>query len=87
MNDQGFVVKDEVGAGVSAKSFIHFAPEVEVISVERNRIYTSVTDIEIRNADDIVIVDEYASVSYNELRPIKKAVISFTENLKYTILL
>ena len=86
INELGFVVKDEVGPGVKAKSFIHFAPGVEVHSVDAGRICTSVVDIEIQNADDVAIVDEYASVAYNALRPIKKAIISFTGNLNYKIL-
>jgi hypothetical protein len=60
---------------------------VEVISIDRGRIRTSLAEIDFQNADDIEIVDEFASVTYNALRPIKKAVISFTENLKYSILL
>ena len=87
MSEGSFVVTDQVGTGVKAKSYIHFAPEVEVISLDRGRIRTSLAEIDIQNADDIEIVAEFASVSYNSLRPIKKAVISFTENLKYSILL
>ena len=86
MSEGCFVVTDQVGTGVKAKSYIHFAPEVDVISLDRGRIRTSLAEIDIQNADDIEIVDEFASVSYNALRPIKKAVISFTENLKYSIL-
>ena len=86
LDEQGFIVKDDVGPGVKAKSFIHFAPGVEVMSVEGNIISTSVAEIEIQNADGVAIVDEYASVSYNALRPIKKAIISFTGNLNYKIL-
>lgn len=86
IDEQGFIVKDDVGPGVKAKSFIHFAPGVEVMSVEGNIICTSVAEIEIQNADGVAIVDEYASVSYNALRPIKKAIISFTGNLNYKIL-
>lgn len=86
INDiNGFIVRETLDKHVGAKSYIHLAPGVQVIEVSSSKVLTSSGVIEIQNAAKVDVIDELASKEYNQLIPIKKVVISFTEKMQYIV--
>ena len=85
MTDDGFDITDELSSLANAISYIHFAPEVEVLSYTNESIVTSMGNIEIEGADKVSIVDEKVSNTYNQFHDIKTALIRFNRRLNYRI--
>ncbi len=81
----GLVIQDQLSCPANGCSRLHFAPHVEIISLQKNLIVTNMAAIEIEGATQINIVDEKVSTRYNEFHPIKAAEICFTQNLKINI--
>lgn len=86
VNDQrGFVVTETLSKHVKAESFIHLGPDVQIKEASKDKVLTSLGVIEVYNAERLEVVDEFVSTEYNKLTPIKKIIISFTENMQYII--
>ena len=86
INDiNGFIVRETLNKHVEAKSNIHLAPGIQVIEVSSSKVLTSSGVIEIQNAAKVDVIDELVSKEYNQLIPIKKVVISFTEKMQYIV--
>ena len=56
-----------------------------MIEVSSSKVLTSSGVIEIQNAAKVDVIDELVSKEYNQLIPIKKVVISFTEKMQYIV--
>lgn len=85
MKDDGFDITDELSSSANAISYIHFAPEIEVLSYTNKCIVTSMGNVIINGADEVRIVDEKASNTYNQFHDISMAVIRFNTKLNYCI--
>jgi hypothetical protein len=86
INDiNGFIVRETLDKHVGAKSYIHLAPGIQVIEISSSKVLTSSGVIEIQNAAKVDVIDELVSKEYNQLIPIKKVVISFTEKMQYIV--
>lgn len=85
MTEDGYGITDELSSSVNAISRIHLAPEIEVLSYTNNCIVTSMGNIEIDGADEVRIMDETASNTYNQFHDIKMALIRFNTRLNYCI--
>lgn len=84
LRDKEFVVSDKVDSIKEGISYIHFAPGV-VPMVDCNRLITTQADVVVEGAKEIEIADDWASVEYNRLEPIKVAKIKFNSKLEYKI--
>lgn len=71
----------------TAKNYLHFAPNIKILSYDLNRIVTDNAQIVIEGADRIEIIDGKASSEYNRLSDITIAVLHFTSNMKYQIII
>ena len=86
LRDKEFVVFDKVDSVKEGISYIHFAPGV-VPMVDGNRLITTQAQVVVEGVKEIEIADDWASVEYNKLEPIKVSKIKFNSDLKYKILL
>ncbi len=84
LRDKEFVVSDKVDSTKECISYIHFAPGV-VPMVDGNRLITTQAEVVVEGAKEIEIADDWASVEYNKLEPIKVAKIKFNSKLEYKI--
>lgn len=80
-----FTVSDAVTGIHVCKNFIHFAPEVEVLSITKDSIKTNIRTVRIYGADTIEVVDGQISTEYNQFKPVKIAVMHFKHEMKYNI--
>lgn len=85
MTTEGFFIYDQLSCAASGCSRLHFAPHVEIISLQDNTIVTNMGEVVTVGATQIKIIDEKVSMRYNEFNPIKVAEISFSQNLKIKI--
>lgn len=85
MTEDGFGITDELSSSVNAINYIHFAPEIKVLSYTNKCIVTSMGNVEIDGADEVTIKDEKASNTYNQFHDIKKAQIHFNTKLNYSV--
>ena len=85
LTGDGFGITDELSSSANAISYIHFAPEIEVLSCTNKCILTSMGNVEIDGADEVRIMDEKASNTYNEFRDIRMALICFNTRLNYCV--
>ena len=83
MTEDGFSITDELSSSANAISYIHFAPKIEVLSYTNKCIATSMGSIEIDGADEVRIMDEKASNTYNQFHDIRMALIRFNTRLNY----
>ena len=83
MTEDGFSITDELSSSANAISYIHFAPKIEVLSYTNKCIVTSMGSIEIDGADEVRIMDEKASNTYNQFHDIRMALIRFNTRLNY----
>ena len=84
LHDKEFVVSDKVDSTKEGISYIHFAPGVAPMR-EDNRLITMQAEVIVEGAKEIEIIDDWASVEYNRLEPIKVAKIKFNSKLEYKI--
>ena len=82
--DNEFSVVDSADTAKEAISYIHFAPGIMPM-VEDNRLTTMQAEVVVAGAKEIEIIDDWASVEYNRLEPIKVAKIKFNSKLEYKI--
>lgn len=71
----------------TVKNYLHFAPNIKILSYDRHRIVTDSAQIAIEGADRIEIIDGKAASEYNRLSDITIAVLHFTSNMKYRIII
>ena len=84
LHDKEFVVSDKVDSTKECISYIHFAPGVAPMR-EDNRLITMQAEVVVEGAKEIEVADDWASVEYNRLEPIKVAKIKFNSKLEYKI--
>ena len=80
-----FCVSDNVTGVHECKSFIHFAPDIEIESVSNERICTQAIVISIDRAYKVEIIDTEVSSEYNKAVHNKTAVLYFEHDMKYKI--
>lgn len=87
ITSQCFRITDHIEFSKSGKSYLHFAPEIEIISCSDFEVITSRAIIRINGATHISLRDDYASDSYNILRPIKVVEMSFQGSMEVMVVL
>lgn len=80
-----FNITDNIPSNTEAISYIHLAPNVEIIEYNNKYIKTNLATINIEGASRIDIESNQISQEYNVLENIKVIKIKFTRNLKYCI--
>ena len=80
------IIKDNLNLDQSAKSFLHFHPDVEVRWDSRNRVVLdNKVLISFSNWEKINIQSYMFSKDFNNLQESKKIVIQFKQNTKIRI--
>lgn len=74
-----------IGRANIGVSYIHFAPDVNVLYYDNRVIKTNKAVININGCNYVNIEDGLASTTYNALNSIKVAIIGFSAELTYTI--
>ena len=86
ISDGNMVIKDELVGRISKGiSYIHFAPDVNIVYYNNNIIRTDRAEIRINGSDNVNILDGQASTTYNSLCNIKTVAIEFSSNLTYIV--
>lgn len=85
ISDDCFEITDNVSTNNSAVSYLHLAPEVEIISYTNELVNTSIGDIFIENAENIEIVECAISNQFNVLIETKCIVLTFSDFIKLKI--
>lgn len=85
MKSGEFNVCDSVSGMHDCKNYIHFAPEIDILSVSDNRIVTNLAEIDVEGVKYIEVIDGKTSEEYNRLMPNKIAVLHFGHEMKYKI--
>ncbi len=85
ITDQEFTVCDSISNATPASSYIHFAPDVSILSLDNNKIVTACGTIYILNAVHVSVERGMASCRYNDLSPIWVVKIDFNSKLSYSI--
>lgn len=85
MSGNLFEITDAMSSACDAKSYIHFAPGVEVLGFAPDRIVTGRAVVRIEGGTLTEVVEGRVSSEYNCSEPACIAVIHFTEKLKYAI--
>ena len=85
-NYDEFVIEDSVNGICDSISYIHLAPNVQILSNSKTKICTNLGTITIKNADSVVVSDETISFEYNSFKSIKVIKIKFLDKLTYKII-
>lgn len=85
LNDNLFTIADQCFMDKQVISYIHFAPEINILSYSSNIIETSLATVYINGAEKIEIIDGTISKEYNKLQQTKIVKIYFHKNMGYTI--
>lgn len=85
VQDSGFTVSDKVTGTHECKNFLHFAPDVGILSISKDSIITNRAVIRFSGADRAEILDGEISTEYNRFKPVKIAVMYFKHEMKYKI--
>lgn len=83
--ENGFRITDSINATIEAVNYIHFEPEVRVISFSNDSIITDMGQIEIKGASSVEIKEEKVSRYYNRILDSKVARMTFSSNMEYII--
>lgn len=86
IDNDSFTIHDMISTDYSAVSYIHFAPEVCILSVCQDEVHTNRAIIRFSGALSIELKEGKISTEYNKFQPSLIARIRFTKNCKYTIL-
>lgn len=78
-------ITDEVHIGHEGISYIHFAPDVRILSCSCNEVDTERGRVIIENAKQVEIFDEKMSCQYNTFNSIKVVAIHFQGRMKYRV--
>lgn len=78
-------ITDEVHIGHEGISYIHFAPDVRILSCSCNEVDTERGRVIIENAKQVEIFDERMSCQYNTFNSIKVVAIHFQGRMKYRV--
>lgn len=87
ITSQCFRIIDHIEFNKSGKSYLHLAPDIEIISCKDFGIITSRAKIRINGATRICLRDDCASDSYNILRPIKVIEMDFQGSMEIIVVL
>lgn len=87
INDDVFTINDKIVGNNMTEciSYIHFAPDIEVLAISSTEIRTNRANIAVSGANSIEIINDFVSVEYNRLEPSKTIKIVFCRNLTYQI--
>ena len=87
INDDVFTINDKIVGNNMTEciSYIHFAPDIEVLAISSTEIRTNRANIAVSGANSIEIIKDFVSVEYNRLEPSKTIKIVFCRNLTYQI--
>lgn len=87
INDDVFTINDKIVGNNMTEciSYIHFAPDIEVLAISSTEIRTNRANIAVSGANSIEIINNFVSVEYNRLEPSKTIKIVFCRNLTYQI--
>lgn len=80
-----FIVEDEVSTSHIAKSYIHLSPSVEIISISDGVVQTNIANVMVSGDCSIEIIDSKVSKEYNTFEDNKTIVITFKGKIKYSI--
>lgn len=87
ISNANMVIKDVlIGRITNGVSYIHFAPDVNILYFDNNVIKTDRAEIKIDGSCYVDLKDGQASTEYNVLKDIKIAAIEFSSDLTYTII-
>lgn len=86
MDSDWFTIHDMISTNHRSISYIHFAPEVRILSVCPEEIHTNQAIIRFSGALTINLKEGKISTEYNKFQPSLIAQIHFTKSCKYTIL-
>lgn len=78
-------ISDVVPSGCTAVSYIHFSPDVAILSFSKGRILTDRGVVEISGADDVEVQQAEVSRRYSGSRPAAVAMVRFVGSMSYTI--
>lgn len=85
MNNADFVVMDGLSSLIWAESYIHLAPNVEVLSVSDTCIVTSCAIITLKGAESVHLVQAKVSMEYNCFADSHTVVMTFHNRMEYSI--
>ena len=87
INDEVFTINDEIIGNNTAEciSYIHFAPDIELLAMSSTEIRTNRANIVVSGAISIDIINDFVSIEYNRLKPSKTIKILFDRSLTYRI--
>lgn len=85
VKDNEFRIEDVISNSCDAVNFIHFSPDVKVVSYNDKEIITDHYIIKIEGATLVEITDGAVSTQYNVLLPSKVSKIHFSQKSTYTI--
>ena len=82
-----FTINDEIIGNNTAEciSYIHFAPDIELLAMSSTEIRTNRANIVVSGAISIDIINDFVSIEYNRLKPSKTIKILFDRSLTYRI--
>lgn len=86
LNYDSFVIHDEISMNNSAISYIHFAPDVQILAVSPTEIHTDRALILFFGACSIELKMGTVSTEYNKFRPSSIVLVHFVGNCGYKIL-
>lgn len=84
MLQESFAITDRADSR-DAVSYIHFAPEIDKVTIEKDLIKTCLGSVRVKNYSKIVHLKDYASTEYNSLREINVIAIYFSNECSYEI--
>ncbi len=85
LDGDSLTISDLLSKDAEGESWIHFAPDVEILSFDRKSIKTNRGVISIANAQGVEIKDGEVSREYNRFQKAKIARIAFRGKMSYTI--
>lgn len=85
ISNDSFEISDEISTDNLATSYLHFAPNVKIISYDNDVISTSMGTIHITGASEMKIEKCLVSNEYNKLETTQKVIIRFLKLLQYNI--
>ena len=81
INDEVFTINDEIIGNNTAEciSYIHFAPDIELLAMSSTEIRTNRANIVVSGAISIDIINDFVSIEYNSSKTFKTIKYYLTE--------
>lgn len=85
LQNQKFDIIDKIQSNTEAISYIHLAPNIDILEYNNKYIKTTLATINIEGALKVIVETNQIAQEYNTLKTIKVIQIKFKQHLKYSI--